>query len=69
MAKIYGFQFEGENIDGDIISYYAEFEECESKKDAFHWAEKSAEETLKEEDGGHIDIFDKDGVFMGDVEV
>lgn len=69
MNTLYGFLLEGENIDGDLISTYIEFENCEDATDALNLAEKEAEAILKDEDGGHIDIFNEDGDFMVDVEV
>lgn len=69
MNTLYGFLLEGENIDGDLISTYYEFENCEDTTDALKLAEKEAETILKDENGGHIDIFDEDGNFMVDVEV
>lgn len=69
MNTLYGFSLEGENVDGDLISSYVEFENCENATDALKLAEKEAETILKDEDGGHIDIFNEDGHFMVDVEV
>ena len=66
---IYSFVLEGENIDGDLISECVEFENVESFNDACELAEKEAENLLKFEGGGHIDIFDIDGLFLSDVEV
>jgi len=70
MAKrVYGFAFEGENVDGDLLTDYVEFENVESFKDACELAELEATNMLKAENGGHIDIFDTDGQFINDVEV
>jgi hypothetical protein len=66
---VYSFILEGENVDGDLLSECVEFENVESFKEACELAEKEAENLLKFENGGHIDIFDIDGVFLSDVEV
>jgi hypothetical protein len=69
MDTLYGFSFEGENVDGDLINSYIEFKNCEDATDALKLAEKEAETILKDENGGHIDIFNEDGGFMTDVEI
>lgn len=64
----YGFVFEGENNDGDLINMpYYEFE-ANSRKEAQNAAIQEAMHILDDYDGGHIDIFDEDGIFICDVE-
>lgn len=65
----YHFLLEGENIDGDLITEFVEFENFENEANALRTAEKEAESILKHEGGGHIDIFNESGEFVIDVEV
>ncbi len=69
MNDIFGFSIEGETIDGDLICEYWEYENAENATDALTMAEKNVTLILTEEGGGHVDIFDEDGVFLTDVEV
>lgn len=68
-GKVYDFIFEGENVDGDLITEYICFKNAENEKDALTLAEKEAIDILKYVNGGHIDIFDINGKFLVDVEV
>lgn len=65
---IYTFVFEGENIDGDILTSCVEFESADFK-DACESAEVYASTSLEIEGGGHMDIYDVNGEFINDVEV
>ena len=65
----YFFILEGENIDGDFLQEEWEFENVESFGDACELVKQGAERLLKENGGGHIDIFDIDGKFVNDVEI
>ena len=67
--RIYGFVLEGENVDGDLLSFEFEYENFENFLDACNAVENDAVNILKDENGGHIDIFDMDGKFINDVEV
>ena len=64
----YEFMLEGETVEGDLIveSFTTE---ASSQFDAYDQSRARAIEILDELDGGHIDIFDEDGVFINDVEV
>ena len=65
----YSFILEGENIDGDFLQEEWEFENVESFYDACVLVEQEAEKLLKENGGGHIDIFDVEGNFINDIEI
>ena len=63
------FLFEGENVDGDFLQSEYTFENVESFSDACKLAENTAVQILESENGGHLDIFNEEGMFINDVEV
>ena len=67
--RVYGFVLEGENVDGDLLSFEFEYENFENFLDACNAVENDAVNILENENGGHIDIFDMNGKFITDVEV
>ena len=64
----YHFFLEGENIDGDLIVEFFEVETT-NEIEALAMAKKVAIAILEDENGGHIDIFNEDGIFVVDVEI
>lgn len=66
--NVYGFIFDGENNDGDLINLPYYEVKANSQKDALNMAIKEAMDLLDVCDGGHLDIFDGDYNFICDVE-
>ena len=67
--RTYSFVLEGENVDGDLLSFAFEYENFENFLDACNAVENDAISILEDENGGHIDIYDMNGKFINDVEV
>jgi len=69
MADTFSFVLEGENVNGDFLQFEYTFENAESFSDACNLAEDTAVKILESEDGGHLDIYNDEGMFITDVEV
>ena len=69
MADTFSFVLEGENVNGDFLQFEYTFENAESFSDACNFAENTAVQILESENGGHLDIFNEEGMFINDVEV
>lgn len=59
---IYCYFVEFDFVDGDTLSGW---HDEPSYADAYYWAKH----ILEQHGGGHADLFDEDGEFVGDVEV